>query len=470
MEQLARFYQPYLRRLDQAFRESVRGSDPRKRKALLAITPGAAARMVLAGRAMGDFYEQVAYNGRRLARLEVAPAEVVRGLRRYDRLRAPAELRTVRQQLQFSTVLLLHHAYYQVREAESQAFYGLFRAEVQAKDLDDLLLRFAEVLRRSFRAAAGKLYLCEDRRLGRPQYIQAGSRAEGLILDPGARGRFRSYWSVPFFRAGRMAGVIQLAFSSPYPWLPRELRLLDAAAERCLAAAERSRLVQVLENREAQVRQLARHLSQVEEQERRRISRELHDEAGQSLAFVRMQLELLEKTVPGLTGVRAAVERTILEIRRLIADLSPAVLEQLGLPAAIRQLTAQFRRVTAIRVELRMMACGRLPRTVELAAYRLAQECYQNIAKHSGASCVKLCLRSTDQWVKLSVSDNGAGFDIDRAARTCTSFGLAGMRERVALMGGRFRIRSVPGEGTRVEFALPLDERNDGQDPTPDRR
>ena len=131
---------------------------------------------------------------------------------------------------------------------------------------------------------------------------------------------------------------MQFGFSKHYEWLPREQELLAAAAERCLMAAEKQRLMEDLAQREEQVRRLAEHMLHVEEMERRRISRELHDEAGQSLLCIRLQMELLEQDLPESAGewktklreARDLTERTILEMRRLIAALSPAVLEQLG--------------------------------------------------------------------------------------------------------------------------------------------
>ena len=186
-----------------------------------------------------------------------------------------------------------------------------------------------------------------DRGVGQ---LAAGTRLEAEIT--------RSVWSIPLAAGGRTAGVMQFGFSKPYEWLPREQELLAAAAERCLMAAEKARLMEDLAAREEQIRQLAEHMLHVEEIERRRISRELHDEAGQSLLCIRLQMELLEQALPSehvewigkLREARDLTERTILEMRRLIAALSPAVLEQLGLGAALRQLVNRFRRLHPIRV------------------------------------------------------------------------------------------------------------------------
>jgi signal transduction histidine kinase len=273
---------------------------------------------------------------------------------------------------------------------------------------------------------------------------------------------------------------MQFAFSKYYEWLPREQELLAAAAERCLMAAEKARLMEDLAAREDQVRQLAEHMLHVEEIERRRISRELHDEAGQSLLCIRLQLELLEQSLPSeqseqitkLRDARDLTERTILEMRRLIAALSPAVLEQLGLGAALRQLVNRFRRLHPIRVKLHLGRLGRLPQQTEIIVYRLVQECCNNIGKHSAASSVNISVSSADGMVRLVVEDNGVGFGVEEALAKRDSFGLAGMRERVALLGGRFEVVSYPqgqkpqpermvdrkrkGRGTRITIALPI--------------
>src|SRR6185295_1423241 len=272
-------------------------------------------------------------------------------------------------------------------------------------------------------------------------------------------------WSVPLVAHGSMSGVIQLGFSTERSWLPRELQLLDAAVEQCLLAAEKARLMEDLAAREEQVRQLGEHMWQVEEEERRRISRELHDEAGQSMLCIRLQLEMLEKALPpSLIEPRAKLletiditEKTIIEIRRIIAALSPAVLEQLGLSAALRQLTSRFGRLHRARVKLHLSSkIRRLPRETEIITYRLVQECFNNIAKHSSATLVNIHLNSTDTYVELRVEDNGVGFRVEEALERRNSFGLLGMMERVELLGGAFDVQSIPTKGTKIKVQLPI--------------
>ena len=442
-------------RLDRRFRALLRkgGWTAPEIKALLAITPAAGARLG----SLARFREHVDYHGRRLAKLNVPPAKVVEALEQFGRLLDPVlegRFEPAREQLHLATRLALDHAYYQVREDESQAFFGLYRAEVESTDLDDLLSRFVRVLVDAFGASAGRLLLLEGRparELGRPFYIERGEARERLIADPDLRRGCASYWSYPF----GTSAILQLGFPVPYPWLPREQALLAAAAARCQEALERARLEREVQRLEAEARR-------AEEDERRRIGRELHDEASQSMMALRLQLEMLERDVPEklrrrLVEARELAGRTAVELRRIVAALSPAVLERMGLEAALRQQVARFRKTHAAQVKLRTPVLRqRLPRQMEEVIYRITQECLHNIARHSGATLVNLCLQAADKRVRLSVVDNGVGFCAEQVRGKPKSFGLAGMRERAALLGGTVAVRSAPREGTRVTLELPL--------------
>jgi signal transduction histidine kinase len=513
LRRFAEVVAPSAAALDRSFRAALRkqGYHPKQQAALAAITPGEAARVLASGAPAARFLEQVEYNGRRLAKFNVSPGVVTRALAKYDKQLAPkleagggeqaANLRWVKDQLHFCVVLTLNNAFYQVREAETRAFYELFRAELESRNLDGLLRRFLDVLLRFCRADEAHLFLLDDAGARwMPRASVAGtamlrpvaeavndlparreslfrSRCVGpkgmpaLALDPAWPGRYASCWSVPLAADGRLAGVMQFAFARPYEWLPREQELLAGAAERCLLAAEKARLMEDLASREEQIRQLGEHMLHVEEVERQRISRELHDEAGQSLLCVRLQLEMLEQNHPQvppelrakLRHLREVTERTIVEIRRLIRALSPSVLEQFGLGSALRQLVSQFHQVHPGRLRLQMQHLGRLPKQTAIMVYRLVQECCNNIAKHSRATSVNIFLTSADGILRLEVHDNGVGFQIEEASAQQNSFGLSGMRERVALLGGKFKLESRPAgrtakgqPGTRISIELPV--------------
>ena len=505
LQRLAVLLEPHTGSIERRFLTRLRamGFEPKQRSALAAITPGAAARVLAQGQPPLKFIEQVEYNGRRLAKLNLPPSAILEALQEYDLVLTPtleallpeehANFHWVREQLHFCVILTLNNAYYQVREAETQAFYELFRIELEAHNLGDLLRRFLESLVHVCHADAGRLYLLNEdstawvlkagapdastqavpnqaglrKKLSKPRYLNGNGHSSGVLLDESWSGRFQSYWSIPLATDGRTSGVMQFGFSRIYEWLPREQELLAAAAERCLMAAQKQRLMEDLEQREEQVRRLAEHMLHVEEMERRRISRELHDEAGQSLLCIRLQMELLEQDLPDGEGewktklreARDLTERTILEMRRLIAALSPAVLEQLGLGAALRQLASRFQRLHPCRVRLQMSKMGALPQQIEIIAYRLIQECFNNIGKHAAATNVNVSLSSADGRLKLSVEDNGIGFKVDEALAKRDSFGMSGMRERVALLGGEFRAESRmegPKKGAKISIELPI--------------
>ena len=262
-----------------------------------------------------------------------------------------------------------------------------------------------------------------------------------------------------------MTGLIQFGFLKPYEWLPREQELLQAAAERCVLAAEKARLLDDLGEGEMQIRRLAERMMHVEEAERRPISRELHDQSGQDLLWIRLQMEMLENSIPDegqpwkakLTELRDMTEKTIIEIRRLIGALSPAVLEQLGLVPALRQLINRFRQNHTSRVKLQTgrMTAG-LPKQFEVIVYRLVQECLNNVNKHSFCSNVMISVSCADGILRLCVEDDGVGFRVEDAVNKPGSFGLAGIRPysaKFVRLGAvcsiRSRSRIIPGSDRR---------------------
>ena len=369
--------------------------------------------------------EQTEYNSRRLAKLGATVGEVVDWL--HKRL-PPEDVRTIE--------LILTRSYVDVREAEVALFEELFRAELESAGLADTLRRFEVALKAYARADAASI---------RYPYPVTSSRPK---CEPGET----TIWTVPL----NYDGVILLRFNKHYPWLPRELDVLRIAAERCLAAGEKA-------HREEQSRRLAGTLTEVAERERRRISQELHDEAGQSLLVIRLSLEMLEQALDGperdrARDARLMTERVVNEIRRILSALSPEVLTKLGLAAAVRQLSSRLRWVEPARVSMQVSDLPRLPEKLELVVYRLAQECLNNAARHAGAKNVTVSLDLADGNIRLNVRDDGRGFEAAGVMDKPDSFGLAGMRDRVALLGGRMDVASRPGRGTAIAIALPANE------------
>src|ERR1700680_3789287 len=179
LHRLADFLLPHAETLDRRFLAKLkqrefepRQFEPRIRTALASLTPGAAARILANGQPPLKFIEQVEYNGRRLAKLNLPPSSIIEALQEYDRLLTPmlrkllpneyANFQWVREQLHFCVILTLNNAYYQVREAETQAFYELFRVELWSRNLEELLRRFLESLVHVCKADAGRLYMLNE--------------------------------------------------------------------------------------------------------------------------------------------------------------------------------------------------------------------------------------------------------------------------------------------------------------------
>jgi len=438
---LLRVVRPAADHLEQQYTKLLRRErcDATRLATLLALTPAAASRH----RTLPGFFRQVEISGRAIANLNVPRAEAIAHLGRFGALleqELGGEFAPAREQLELATVMVLNRVYYEVREAEARCFYGLYRAETEAADLDGLLRRFVQQLAHTFGARAGRLVLEAGETEGGPFYREGLDAGAGCACE----------WSYPI---GRSA-VLHLGFSAKRRWLPREESLLRAAGDRFSEAFERVRM-------RGEVRRLDAEARRAEEDERRRLGRELHDEIGQSLLLLRLELELLERESPEalrvrLRGARGIAERSIEELRRIVSALSPAVLERLGLEVALRQLAARFQKRHGAAVRMRIASDWKgLSREQEQVIYRVAQEAFQNVSKHSGATRVNFFARSTDRVIRLSVTDNGSGFSTEEAVKNPMTFGLGGMRERAGLLGGTLKIRSAPGAGTAVKLELP---------------
>ncbi|HSJ96197.1 MAG TPA: sensor histidine kinase, partial [Myxococcota bacterium] len=214
------------------------------------------------------------------------------------------------------------------------------------------------------------------------------------------------------------------------------------------------------------LQELSRRVLSIQEEERRAISRELHDDIGQTLAALKIGLHRAAGAGPGqsaqlLADGIAAADAALEKLRSLAQQLRPPQLDQLGLPDALSWLAEGLGRASglAITVESRGLADARPPAALESACYRIAQEAMNNAVRHARAGRVHVSIESDGGLLKLAVRDDGAGFD-EAATRERAlhsgSLGIIGMEERATLAGGRLRIRSVPSVGTTVTAVFPL--------------
>lgn len=229
--------------------------------------------------------------------------------------------------------------------------------------------------------------------------------------------------------------------------------------------AERMRTERFLEASRQELKHLASQLIRVQEDERRRISRDLHDDINQRLAVLAIELERLGQ--PGaspqanqtqtLQSLADRVAEISEDVRRLAYEYHPSILDDLGLSIALQRLVDELGAHNHIAAHL---VCGDLPpvlpQNIATCIYRVAQESLKNVVRHANASRVELELGRSHMGVTLTVTDNGVGFPLDQTRGHTGGLGFISMKERVALIGGALTIDSAIGKGTRVHATIPL--------------
>jgi signal transduction histidine kinase len=273
--------------------------------------------------------------------------------------------------------------------------------------------------------------------------------------------------SVPLRTSNGIAGLMNLVLPAGRLFGHRELALLATVGGEVGLAIEKTQLLEELAVKERIRAELIKRVLTVQEDERRRIARELHDETGQSLSALILNLDMVRATVEdeprmseALDRLKGLAEGALEEVRKLIYDLRPTVLDDLGLTSALRWYAHAQLEPRGVEVTFKIeLGETRLDTVVETTLFRVAQEAMWNIVKHSGATRAELELSLAADRVRLRVRDNGRGFRLD-GQRTFEplrgGLGLGGMRERAALIGGTVSIRSSEGHGTEVVAELPL--------------
>jgi signal transduction histidine kinase len=280
----------------------------------------------------------------------------------------------------------------------------------------------------------------------------------------------RSILCVPLKRQERVSGVLYVdSRVQTGVFLPADLDLLASIAASAAIAIENARLHQ---ERLAIMRQQLIRVTAAQEEERQRIARELHDGVGPALASMSHRLravrELLDDQQPLPAAAAAEIEELaglaadyVRDIRRLIYDLRPAALDELGLVPALRDYLLRRQREQALDIGLRAAEGERLPAPVEIALFRIVQEAVNNAVKHAQAGTVQVSLARETAGVRLRIADDGLGFD-PQAPRPSKHVGLWSMRERVEQLGGDFEVTSAPGQGTTLTAWVPLGEEGNG--------
>ena len=281
----------------------------------------------------------------------------------------------------------------------------------------------------------------------------------------------RAFISVPLRAKDNVLGVMNVASHVPHRFTKEDVHLLHSIGDQLGIAIEQARLQERLRKARERLRKLARQNLVAEEEERRRIARELHDETSQSLSGIALQLEALiemsaksgnqdAQFISGLKKVQSLTVQVHKEVNRVMSNLHPSVLDTLGLVAAVRQHAKNNLQPLNINVTVEVKGIEmRFPPDVEAALFRVFQGSIGNIAEHSKAKNASIVLVYQPDEFSLSISDDGQGFDVSKITDVEESGrgrGLFSMRERIGFLGGTSGIESKIGAGATVWAKIPI--------------
>jgi signal transduction histidine kinase len=295
----------------------------------------------------------------------------------------------------------------------------------------------------------------------------------GLVASEG----LRAFAAVPLKTDDRVLGVITIASHTPRKFSADDIQLLDSISSQIAIAVENAMLHQEMQRKEESRGELLSEIFSIQEEERKRIARELHDETSQSLASLAASLEAIAGSLPpeaGEAGSRIRkMEQVAInvldEIHKLIYELRPSLLDDLGLVAATRWLAEKNLETGGTTIHFKTTGkARRLPSKLETTLFRVIQEAITNIARHAHASDVGITLQFRKYVIRAVIRDNGRGFNVEEAISSRDrprGLGLLGMKERVGLMNGSMNIHSYPDKGTDIDIEIPIEvEAPHGQD------
>lgn len=406
--------------------------------------------------------------------------------------------RDVTPERELETDVLRRHYHLDVLSNVSSAVSGLW-------DLNEILNVVLDAVLQIFRGNIGIIFLFDEQtqemypkahrgvsarfvsemRLAKGEGIsgkvaQTGEPilVEDISLDPGTARRdlvstegLKGFISVPLKAKEKVVGVMDIASIMPGKFNKENMYLLNSIGCQVGTAIEQAKLYQVLSDGRKRYQTLLRQALTIQEEERKRIARELHDETAQELTALALNLqaisEMLEMIGFDNDDIKAMLKKTHAiavrggtELTKLIRELRPTLLDTLGLPAAIRRFAESNLTPRGIAISSQFKGLEqRLPPEMELALFRIVQEAISNIARHSEAKNATIVLEYNANKCTLQVEDDGRGFDINQITSidsTGRGAGLFGMRERLLLLGGKGTIDSQPGKGTRVKLMIPV--------------
>jgi signal transduction histidine kinase len=265
----------------------------------------------------------------------------------------------------------------------------------------------------------------------------------------------------------KASGFLALDFPSNKDLTEQDLHLLGSLGNFLGGAVENTRLLMTIHKHREELKGLTARLFQSQELERRRIARELHDEAGQALTGINFILETIGKDLSAesdstkslIHDVKKQINHTYQDIRRLSYTLHPALLSDLGLEPALDSYMTGIAKHTEMNIDFKMVGFKkRLNPEIETVLYRLSQEALTNTLKHSGAKHFRLSIIKGYPHIIFVAEDDGVGFDFSEFIKHKDTLGLLSMRERASILGGSFSMRASKGKGVYIRIKIPLNE------------
>lgn len=327
-----------------------------------------------------------------------------------------------------------------------------------------------EFITRTTRWPIGKGATGQTARTGIPYFME--DAVDNPVMDQQMRALegVRAFASIPLLSKERVQGVLNIMSRKTFVFTPGDQLMLQTLGKQIGISLENARLYEMAQQRERQVRRLSIDIVQVQEEERRRFARELHDGLSQLLTTLKINSELAMKnsdtdiaaTQRHLKEVIALANEAQMEAKQIAYDLRPAILDDFGLKAAIGLHATNFERRTSIAVDLHMPPTDiRFGSLIETTLYRIVQELLTNVAKHAKATRVTIQMLVRNDVLALFVADNGVGFETGKTFSAYAEqprYGLRNVRERVEFLGGMFRTESAAGRGSEFMIELPVHE------------
>ncbi|MEW5956303.1 MAG: ATP-binding protein [Chloroflexota bacterium] len=349
---------------------------------------------------------------------------------------------------------------------ELTAIHTIAVAVGQSLELDHIVKAALDKVLELTGAAAGRIKLYDYGNGRNDRLTELVVEQEVGYADPAEKTEWARL-NIPIKVQDQVLGELALFNRSPRQWADQDVYLLTTIGYEMGMGIANARLFAAVEQQSRQLQTLSMRLVEAEEAERRRLARELHDQVGQSLTAMGINLDIMrtllptdipEELISRLEDMRRLVTQTTKRVRQVMVDLRPEMLDDYGILAALHWSAERFTQRTGISAKVEgEEAASRLPMQVENVLYRVAQEALTNVAKHAQATRVTVNLKVDSDMVTLVVTDDGVGFTPGR--RTCLDegqhWGLELMAERVEGMRGRFCLESAPGQGTRISVEVP---------------